>query len=312
MAARKSCTKLTWDEAKAKVGINNTATKKKPIPKFLNHGDALTAKVIAKNVSSQPELSQHKSLLKKARREEERAAAAAAKREEDRERERAEQVVKPHEQARERMKELALQQSALQKAAAFLAAETILNSDIDLLEMKQISDCKQMQLDEIMALEAIFADTEELLVSEASNVEELREKIDEYQLDEEKEVLLRSITEHPQVSLYLQQTIEGDGDLVASVLLHVIYPPLYPLGGSTPHFQIAYFMVTNRAAVCSADKPLESLAYLEETTLRDALKTESGHILPDPCVYEVGVSWLSENLFDFVTMHTHGQHATKQ
>jgi hypothetical protein len=176
--------------------------------------------------------------------------------------------------------------------------------------MKQISECKQMQLDEIMALEAIFADTEKFLVAEASNIEELREKIDEYQLDEdvieEKEVSLRSITEHPQVSLYLQQMIEGDGDLVASVLLHVIYPPLYPLGGSTPHFQIAYFMVTNQAAVCSADKPLESLAHLEETALRDALNTESRHILPDPCVYEVGASWLSEHLFDFVTMHAHG------
>jgi hypothetical protein len=111
MAARKSCTKLTWDEAKAKVGISNAATKKKPIPKNINHGDALTAKVIAKNGASQQELSQHKSFMKKVKREEERASAAAAKQEEERERERAEQVVKPHEQARERMKEVALQQA---------------------------------------------------------------------------------------------------------------------------------------------------------------------------------------------------------
>jgi hypothetical protein len=307
MAARKSCTKLTWDEAKAKVGISNAATKKKPIPKSMNNGDALTAKVIARNGASQQELSQHISLMKKMRREEERAAAAAAKREEERKRAQAEQVVKPHEQARERMRELALQQGT-----ASLAAETSLTSDIDLSEMKKISECKQMQLDEIMALEATFADKEEFLVDRSSNVEELRKKIDEYKLDEEKEALLRSITDHPQVSLYLQQSIEGDDDLLASVLLHVIYPPLYPLGGSTPHFQITYFMVTNREAVCSADKPLESLAYLEKTKLLEALNTESGHILPDPCVYEVGVSWLSENLFDFVTMHTHGQHATKK
>lgn len=310
MAARKSCTKLTWDEAKAKVGGSNAYTeKKKPIPKNINHGDALTAKVIAKNGASQQELSQHKSLLKKARREEERAAAAAAKREEERERERADQVVKPHEQARERLKELALQQ-----VVAFLAPETssTTTNDFDLSEMKQIAECKQMQLDEIMALEAIFADTEEFLVSEASNLEDLREKIEEYQMDEEKEVLLRSVAEHPPVSLYLQLTLDGDIDLVASVLLHVTYPQLYPLGGSTPHYEIDYFMVTDRTAVCSADKPLESLAYLEETALRDALKTESGQILPDPCVYEVAVSWLSDNLFDFVTMHTHGQHATNK
>lgn len=132
MAARKSCTKLTWDEAKAKVGISNAATKKKPIPKSMNHGDALTAKVIARNGASQQELSQHISLMKKMRREEERAAAAAGKREEERERARAEQVVKPHEQARERMSELALQQGT-----ASLTAETSLTSDIDLSEMNK-------------------------------------------------------------------------------------------------------------------------------------------------------------------------------
>jgi hypothetical protein len=185
-------------------------------------------------------------------------------------------------------------------------------SDMGLSDMKQIAECKQMQLDEIMALEAIFADTEEFLVSEASSSEDLREKMEEYRMDEEKEVLLRSVAEHPPVSLYLQLAIDGDSDLVAYVLLHVTYPPLYPLGGSTPYYEIDYFMVTDQTAVCSADKPLESLAYLEETALRDALKTESGQILPDPCVYEVAVSWLTDNLFDFVIMHTHVQHAAKK
>lgn len=312
MAARKSCTKLTWDEAKAKVGGSNANTeKKKPIPKNINHGDALTAKVIAKHGASQQELSQHKSFLKKARREQERAAAAAARREEERERERADQLVKPHEQARGRLRELALQQ-ATGSLAPETSTTTTSDIDISLSDMKQIAECKQMQLDEIMALQAIFADTEEFLVSEASNSEDLRKKIDEYQMDEEKEVLLRSVAEHPPLSLYIQLTIDGDNHLVAFVLLHVTYPQLYPLGGSTPHYEIDYFMVADRTAVCNADKPLESLAYLEETALRDALKTESGQILPDPCVYEVAVSWLSDNLFNFVTMHTHGQHSTKK
>jgi len=50
--------------------------------------------------------------------------------------------------------------------------------------------------------------------------------------------------------------------------------------------------------------------YLEETKLQDAPKIETEQILPDLCAYEVPVSWLPENLFGLVTMHTHRQHAT--
>ena len=308
MAARKSCTKLTWDEAKAKVGGSNANTdKRKPAPKNINHGDALTAKVIAKHGASQQEISQQKSLSKKTRRDQERALAAASRREEERERERADQVVKPHEQARRRLKELALQLAALSPETS-----TITTRDVSLSDLKRIAECKQIQLDEIVALEAIFTDTEEFLVSEASNLEDLRRKIEDYQMNEEKELLLRTLAEHPPLSFYIQLTINSSIDLVASVLLHVTYPQLYPLGGSTPHYEIDYFMVTDRTAICSADKPLESLAYLEATGLRDALNTESGQILPDPCVYEVAVSWLSDNLFDFVAIHTHGQLSTKK
>jgi hypothetical protein len=96
MAARKSCTHLTWGEAKAKSGLVTPATKKKPIPKNINHGDALTAKIISKNGASQQDLNQHRSLMRKTKREEERAAQAAAKREEERFESGLKQVVKPH------------------------------------------------------------------------------------------------------------------------------------------------------------------------------------------------------------------------
>ena len=71
-----------------------------------------------------------------------------------------------------------------------------------------------------------------------------------------------------------------------------------------------YYDVVWWTAVCSSpDKPLASLAYLEETKLQDAPKMEAEQILPDLCAYEVPVSWLPENLFGCVTMHTHLQHA---
>ena len=180
-------------------------------------------------------------------------------------------------------------------------------NSMDVSEMKLCAECKQMQLDEIMALEAIFTDTNNFLVAEASNVERLRDLMEEYQMDEDNEALLRSVVEHHPVSLYLQQTIDDDDnpDLVASLLLRITYPRLYPLGGSPPLMDISYFMVTDRTVVCSPDKPLESLAYLEEVKLQEAFAAESKQILPDPSVYEVAVTWLPENLFQFVTMHTH-------
>lgn len=304
MAARKSCTHLTWGEAKAKSGLVNPAAKKKPIPKNINHGDALTAKIISKNGASQQDLNQHKSLVRKAKREEERAAQASIKRDEERERERAEQVVRPFEQAQRRLQELATEHatSALAPERSDAQQTTTLLSD-----MKRWAECKQMQMDEVMALEAIFVDTDDFLVAETSLLEQLRGLLEDYQMDEQDEELLRSIVEHPPLYLYLAQTISdvNNPDHLASLLLKIMYPPLYPLGGATPQIEIIYFMVTDRTVVCSPDKPLESIAFLEEPKFQEAFNLQSTAILPDPSVYEVAVTWLHENLFEFVAMHTH-------
>jgi hypothetical protein len=301
MAARKSCTHLTWGEAKAKSGLVTTSAKKKPIPKNINHGDALTAKIISKNGASQQDLNQHRSLVRKAKREEERALQASAKRDEERERERAEQVVKPYEQAQCRLQELAMELST-----ASLAPVQIDSLAVEASDMKTCVECKQMQLDEIMALDAIFIDTNDFLVADASDVERLRCLVEDYQMvEEDDEGLLQSIVEHQPLSLYLSQTI-GDvnnPDLSASLLLNITYPPLYPLGGATPQIDIVYFMVTDRTVVCSPDKPLDSLAFLEESKLQEAFNAQLAQILPDPIVYEVAVTWLHENLFEFVSMH---------
>ena len=303
MAARKSCTHLTWGEAKAKSGV--ATAKKKVMPKNTNHAEALTHKIISKNGPSREEADQARSLLRKARREDERAAHLNAKRDEERALERASQVVKPHEQARQRLHELALEYSA----ATVTSEPTRIVADIvmDVSEMKLCAECKQMQLDEIMGLQAIFMDTDDFLVAESANLEELRTMMEEHQMDEDNESLLRSVVGHHPLSIYLQQSIEdaNNPNLVASMLLRVTYPPLYPLGGSTPQIDISYFMVTDRTVVCSADKPLETLAYLDERRFQEAIQAESQHLLPDPSVYEVVASWLPEHLFSFVTMHTH-------
>ena len=45
------------------------------------------------------------------------------------------------------------------------------------------------------------------------------------------------------------------------------------------------------------DKQVETLVHLDETALVEALVVEAQRLLPELCVYEVAVTWLTENLF---------------
>eukprot|EP00545_Synedropsis_sp_CCMP1620_P001002 CAMPEP_0119014074 /NCGR_PEP_ID=MMETSP1176-20130426/9339_1 /TAXON_ID=265551 /ORGANISM="Synedropsis recta cf, Strain CCMP1620" /LENGTH=313 /DNA_ID=CAMNT_0006967211 /DNA_START=94 /DNA_END=1035 /DNA_ORIENTATION=+ len=312
MAARNSCTHITWAEAKGKAGANNNSHggKKKTAVRQVNHGQALTAKIVVKN-SAPAEFNQAE--LRRARRQDEKTAALARKLANERELEKQHQdVVQPHDQAKERMSEVALE---LQAEAVKLSAGSDITSSVDLSEMQQIVQCREMQLDEIMALEAIFVDTDEFLVAAESNADELRGKIEDWQADEENEALLTSVVQHPPLSYSLQLSIDGSNedqmDLVASLLLKVTLPPMYP-ESALPQFEVAYFVVTDRTAVCSADKPLESLVNLQEDKLLEALLEQAQQIVPDPCVYELAVMWLTDNLFDFCVLHTHGQLQAKK
>lgn len=329
MAARKSCTHLTWAEAKAKVGGSTASTKtKKLIPKNIDHGKALTAKIVSKNSASKADISKEKTLLKRAKREEERALAAAAKRAEERERERIEAMVKPFDQAKERM--VALAKSLQEEDASDSQGSTIMdcnNGGIDddcheprdLLSsemMLQIAECRELQWNEVMGLEAIYADTGEFLIAKSSKISILQQHIEQWQMDEGDEIKLQNIVRHPPTSFTLQLTVDGtcegsDLDIAACLLLKVTMPSHYPLDESyIPTFEILYFMATDREAVCNPDKPLESLAYLEESLLIEALQQEAMQILPDPCVYEVMNACLMERMFEFVKMSIHAQHVT--
>jgi len=318
MAARNSCTHLTWADAKGKVvGSNGAGGKKPTIPKKIDHGKALTAKAIAKN-TSQFDISKEKTLLRRARRDEDRALAATAKRAEEKERERKERLVKPFEQANERMIELA---KRLQQEQVPVSENDIIYQSI--ADMQRVAECRELQLNEVMGLEAIYADTIELLVSHSSDLESLQQHIEQWQMDDSNEKILNAIVRHPPISFTLQLTVDGTcgsdrGDdntsinmeLAASLLVRVTLPALYPLDEtSIPVLDVEYFIATDREAVCNPDKALESLAHLEEGIFKHAFAEEAKQILPDPCVYEVVTPWLMERLFDYVNMSVHAQHA---
>mmetsp|Transcript_19409 Transcript_19409/g.42205 ORF Transcript_19409/g.42205 Transcript_19409/m.42205 type:complete len:318 (-) Transcript_19409:242-1195(-) len=314
MAARKSCTHMTWSEAKSKSGDYDTSKKKKKSVIQVNHGQALTAKIVRKS-SAPPEFS--KAELRRAKKQEEKALALAVKLAEEREAERRERegrTVCPFDMAREQMTLEAKrrQQQQLQHES------NITESDGCCLDLEQIAQCREMQLDEIAALDAIYTDTDEFLLSSHADVDGLRAKIDEWQEhgggNNCDEALLSSIAQHPPLSFGLQLTIEdnnntlNDGglDLVATLLLQVVLPPLYP-ESSLPHITVAYFAVTDRSMQISANKSLESLVHLEEEGLVQELGEQAREIVPLPCIYELATTWLTDHIFEYCNLRTHAQ-----
>jgi hypothetical protein len=329
MAARNSCTHLTWADAKDKTSSSTGGGggKKPLIPKKIDHGKALTAKIISKNsnTSQSDRNNEKKTLLKRIKKDEERSLIAASKRSAEKERERKERLVKPFEQANERMMELAKKLQRKKKSAGDDNDSDNNPMDPSIAEMQRVAECRELQLNEVLGLEAIYADTNELLVSHSSDLESLQQHIEQWQMYDSNEQVLKAIGHSPPVSFTLQLTVDGtchsdasddnhnnstnSRELAASLLLRVTLPALYPLDEtSVPVFDVAYFIVTDREAVCNPDKALETLAHLEEGILKDALIIEAKLILPDPCVYEVVTSYLQEHLFDYVRMSVHAQH----
>mmetsp|Transcript_23695 Transcript_23695/g.40467 ORF Transcript_23695/g.40467 Transcript_23695/m.40467 type:complete len:371 (-) Transcript_23695:67-1179(-) len=259
MAARKSCTHLTWSEAKSKVGGDSRTTSKKPlIPKKIDHGKALTAKVIAKNGLSPQDLAKEKTLARRAKRDEERAAAAAAKRTEERERRRWERRVRPLDMARERMVGLA---EKLQKqninGSDKEEGDGVDNAHIDAEFYQTVAECRELQVNELLGLEAIYnthdgsdhnvdddedgsaAINKEFRISDASQFEMLQRLVEQWQIDPEDEPSLKKIVHHPNPSFTIQLMVDGtihdddcndgkDVHLTAVLLLRVTLPSLYP------------------------------------------------------------------------------------
>mmetsp|Transcript_3869 Transcript_3869/g.5773 ORF Transcript_3869/g.5773 Transcript_3869/m.5773 type:complete len:324 (+) Transcript_3869:346-1317(+) len=323
MAARKSCTHLTWSEAKAKVGGggDSAATKKKSEPKKLTHVE----KILAKNGASSKEQQQHKTALRKQYKQELRAAAAAKRREEERQKAAKQQLLvqKPYQQAKSRLQEL---------ATLVAQKDNNNNNNIDANvgeeEWNNVAQCKEMQLDELAAVEAMYGLEEGVFMLHSGiDLEELRENIEEWQSDQDNHDLLRAVVEYPPISFTLQLDIEDccpaatttaadDGtttttskNLRAQLLLHVVFPPLYPLVSCAPPvFDILDFYVTDPEEVCNADKALRSLAHCDQTkVIQDMEQQAREELLPDPCIYELTTTWLADHLKDYVTVMGHLQ-----
>jgi hypothetical protein len=310
MAARNSCTHITWSEAKNKDPNNNTKKTKGP-PKKQPHNQILAAKIMAKNGFN---ANDDRKIKKAYRKQDEKSAAISAKNEEERELKRLAslQEVRPYEQAKQKLSELALELQQATLTSALTDSDPNDSVAIELDELMRIAECKETQINEIIALEAMIPD--DFYVSTASNMSELQHKLDELsQGDPDDETLLRSIAEHPPLSFFLRLEIDeigtdisnGEMELVTLILLRVTPPPLYP-SSAPPRWDFESVMITDKQAMCSADKPLESLAFLDEKRLQQALLEKAEEeILPYPCVYELGVTFLSEQIFEFLQIHPH-------
>jgi hypothetical protein len=307
MAARNSCTKLTWNEAKVKAGgANGKKTVKQPNFKNIDHGRVLAAKVIAKSDGrGVDDIVKDRQAARRARKDEQRSAQLQSQRDEAKELQR-QVTVKPFEQAQEKLAELAIEQQAQPQQINPISSNGGGDDDSS-NDLQHIAECKQLQLDELLALEAIYADTDTYLVNDACRLDDLRQLVEDWQDNDNNQALLRSIAQHPPLSFTISLTVEdpsGETELVAYVLLQVTFVPKYPLhDGATPTFHLVYFLVTDKTLVVSANKPLESLGYLNEDTLLPAFSNEAEQLLPDPCVYELASMWLTEHLFDYITIN---------
>ena len=320
MAARKSCTHMTWAEAKSKsAGANHDGSKQKKKPVIqVSHADALTNKIVRKN-SAPSDFTNAE--LRRAKKQEEKAVALAAKMAEEREaqrREREGRTVCPTDLAQERMTAETTKRRKRAMPTPTTSATMSTSKGDERLDATQIAQCREMQLDELAALEAIYAESDEYVLADDADIDGLRERIEQWQGDGEGGVgddLVSSIVQHPPTRFWLQLVVEDETnamgteqgvDLVATVLLQVMLSPSYP-EASVPTMEVAYFCATDRNAQMSVDKALESLVHLEEDRLLQALTEQAQQVVPMPCVYEVAATWLPDHLFEYCKLRTHAQ-----
>lgn len=312
MAARKSCTHLTWAEAKSKCGISSGGAKKnKEFLRKQDHGQLQAQKIISKHGGDE---SENRKLLKAYRKLDEKSAALAAQREKEREEKRAAAVqeVRPYDRAKQKCYELLQKLRAEDSCTSFQSCESS-NEPTDGALLTKRLECRRLQMDEIIALEALLA-AEDFALSSFTDLTELQEILDECAKDHRN---AGKIAKENDVSFFIlldvDDTLHGseeDFHLNCLMILQITLPPYYLNSDEEPSevplWSFRQVIVTDKNSFCSADKPLESLAWLDEERIKEAMSEFArNELLPYPCVYEVAFNWLSEHVFEYLNLHPH-------
>ena len=133
-------------------------------------------------------------------------------------------------------------------------------------------------------------------------------------MNPDKEILRRNVIDQPKISFTLKWSQEDpttsnnrdDNSFVAHMLFHVSFPNDYPLRTTPPGIKVVWFLLTQKSTTVAANKPLDScsMGTLDEQGLILAMTDHAKELLLGmPSVYALLDTFLSEHLFDYITVN---------